>query len=178
MLTDIHRRTSNAARLRSPAELDRKIGPFRAEIVPDATPAWHILKTVPNQEDKAARFLEARAFGIFLPRFVAGSRMVVHYTDWATGRQRHEPIDLGEKLIFPGRVFLFAWDILHHWRRVMACPGVQAVMVDGAERPIVVTDAQMDRIQILQHELAVSRSKRRKRYRSADDRIVLSTVSH
>ncbi len=51
-------------------------------------------------------------------------------------------------------------------------------MVDGAERPVVVPDEQLNKIQLLQFKLAISRSKRRKRYRSAEDRITLSTVSH
>jgi len=160
------------------AEFDRKIGPFRAEIVPDATPAWYVLRTTPGQEDKAARFLEARAIGVFLPRFVAGSRMVLRTTEWGTGRQRHELIDLGEKLIFPAKVFVFVWGILQHWRRIMACPGVQAIMVDGAERPIVVPDVQMDRIQILQAELLAPKRKRRKRYPPAQHRITLTTKGY
>ena len=150
------------------AEFDRKIGPFKAEIVPDATPAWHILRTAPGQEDKAARFLEARAFGVFLPRFVKGARLVLP----------REIVDLSDKLLFPGKLFVFVWDVLAHWRRITACPGVQSIMCDGSERPVVVPDMQMNRIQILQFELAVPRRKRRKRYRSAEDRLTISTISH
>ena len=41
-------------------------------------------------------------------------------------------------------------------------------------------DAQINRIQILQYEFAISRSKRRrrKRYPAAADRLTLSTASH
>jgi transcription antitermination factor NusG len=159
------------------AAFDRKIGQFRAEIVPDATPAWHILRTAPGQEDKAARFLEARAFGVFLPRFVAGSRMHLPYRDPVTGRQRLELVDLSERLILPSKVLVFVWDVLAHWRRIKDCPGVSSIMCDGSERPIVVPDVQINRIQILQHELAIRRPKRRRRYKSADDRITISTVS-
>ena len=150
------------------AEFERKVGPFRAEIVPDATPAWHIVRTTPGAEDKAARFLEARAIGVFLPRFVKGSQMMLH----------GERIDLSERLIFSCLVFVFVWDILRHWGRIKVCPGVQSIMCDVSDRPVVVPDDQLNRIQVLQYKLAISRSKRRKRYRSAEDRITLSTVSH
>ncbi len=89
-----------------------------------------------------------------------------------------ELIDFSDRLIFPGRVFVFVWDVLAHWRRITACPGVSAIMCDGAERPIVVPDEQINRIQILQFELCVARPKRRRRYASADNRIVISTASH
>ena len=104
--------------------------------------------------------------------------MVVHYTEWATGRQRHEPIDLSERLIFPGKVFVYVWDVLAHWRRIMSYPGVQSIMCDGAERPIVVPDAQINRIQLLQVELSIPKPKRRKRYPPAEHRITISTASH
>ena len=150
------------------AEFERKVGPFRAEIVANTTPHWHIVRTAPGREDTAAKHLERRCVGLFLPRFVRGSRLV----------SRNQLVDLSDKLIFPGLVFVFVWDILAHWRRIKACPGVVSIMVDGAERPIVLKDEQIGRIQILQYELAVSRSKRRKRYRSAEDRLVISTASH
>ena len=53
---------------------------------------------------------------------------------------RHELIDLSDKLMFPGLVFVFVWDVLAHWRRIMACPGVQSIMVDGNEKPVIVPD--------------------------------------
>ena len=59
------------------AEYERKIGPFRAEIVPDATPAWHVVRTAPGRENTAAEHLERRCVGVFLPRFIAGSRMTL-----------------------------------------------------------------------------------------------------
>ena len=162
------------------AEYERKIGPFRAEIVPDATPAWHIVRTAPGRENTAAEHLERRCVGVFLPRFIAGSRMTLSYTDRITGRQRHELVDLSDRLILPSKVLVFVWDVLAHWRRIKACPGVQSIMCDGSERPIVVPDAQINRIQILQYEFAISRSKRRrrKRYPAAADRLTLSTASH
>jgi transcription antitermination factor NusG len=112
------------------ADLDRKLGPYRAQIIPDAKPAWHIVKTAPGQENKAAQFLEDRCVGVFLPKFVKGARLVM----------KHELVDLSDKLLFPGMVFVFVWDVLAHWRRIMACPGVQSIMVDGNEKPVIVPD--------------------------------------
>jgi transcription antitermination factor NusG len=160
------------------ATFDRKIGPFRAEIVPDATPAWYIVRTAPGRETVAADHLEKRCVGIFLPRFVHGARMQLRSVDPTTGRQRVELIDLSDRLIFPAKVFVFVWDVLAHWRRITACPGVAGIMVDGNAKPIVLTDAQINRIQILQYELAIAPRKRRKRYRSAQDRLTLTTNSH
>jgi hypothetical protein len=163
MLKEIEARALEIA-----AELDRKHGPYRAEVVPDATPHWHIIRTAAGQETKATEYLADRGIGVFLPRFVAGARLILP----------HEVVDLSNRLLFPGRVFVFVWDVLAHWRRIMACPGVAGIMVNGAEVPIVVPDAEIDRIQIMQFILAVARTKRRKRYGSSDDRIVLSTVSY
>jgi transcription antitermination factor NusG len=150
------------------AEFDRKLSPYRAQIVPDTTPYWHIVKTAPGQENKAATFLEDRCIGIFLPKFVRGARLVTN----------HELINLSDKLLFPGLIFVFVWDILTHWRRIMACPGVQSIMVDGNEKPVIVPDSEINHIQVLQYVLGISKPKRRKRYASANDRIVISTASY
>jgi len=109
--------------------------------------------------------LAHRGIGVFLPRFIAGSRL----------KLGNELIDLGDKLLFPGRVFVFVWDVLAHWRRIMACPGVQAIMVNGSEKPVVVPDAEINHIQVMQYVLAYARPKRRKRYASANDLITVST---
>jgi hypothetical protein len=69
------------------AEFERKVGPFRAEIVPDATPAWYVIRTAPGRENTAAEHLERRCVGLFLPRFVKGSRLVSH----------NQPVDLNPK---------------------------------------------------------------------------------
>jgi len=150
------------------AALDRKLGPYHAQVTPDVAPAWHIVRTTPGQENKAAGYLAHRGIGVFVPSFVPGSRL----------KLGNELLDLGGKLIFPGRVFLFVWDILAHWRRIMACPGVQAVMLNGSEKPVVVPDVEVDRIQVMQYVLAVARPKRRKRYTSANDRITISTLGY
>ena len=136
--------------------------------MPGVTPAWHIVKTAPGQENKAAQFLEDRCVGVFLPKFVHGARMVLG----------QELIDLSDKLIFPGLVFVFVWDVLAHWSRITACPGVQRIMVDDNAKPVIVPDKEICHIQVLQYLLGVARRKRRKRYSSADDRIVISSMSY
>ena len=162
-LAEIHARALEIA-----AEFDRKHGPYRAEIIPRETPCWHIVRTAPGQENKAADYLADRGFGVFLPKFVTGARLVLP----------HEVVDLSDKLIFPGRVFVFVWDVLAHWRRIMACPGVQTIMINGSEKPIVVPDTEINRIQVMQFVLAVARRKRRRRYSSADDRITITPADY
>jgi hypothetical protein len=151
------------------ADLDRKSGPFSFEIVPDTTPTWHLVKTAPGQADKASRFLEARGAGVFLPKFVHGARLVM----------RHEVVDLSDRLLFSSLLFVFVWDILKHWRRVMACPGVQSIMVDGNENPVVVPWDQIYKLMARQYTQGISRPKRRKRrFTFADDHIRISNASH
>ena len=130
------------------AEYERKIGPFRAEIVPDATPAWYIVRTAPGQEDKAARFLEARAIGVFLPRFVEGR------PDGAAQRadRPERPAGISRQGV---RVRVGCAGALAPHHRVPRCE--RASCATAHERPIVVPDAQMNRIQILQYELAIAR---------------------
>jgi hypothetical protein len=148
------------------AELDRTAGPYYAEVLPDVTPRWHIVRTTPGAENKATFFLSHRGIGVFLPKFIKGSRMM----------QSHQPVDVSDTLIFPGKVFVYIWDVLAHWRRITACPGVQSIMVTGSEKPVVVPDQEMRRIQYLEDVLAHrSRRRRRKRYgSSADDLITIS----
>jgi transcription antitermination factor NusG len=126
------------------------------------------VRTAPGQENKATDYLADRGFGVFLPRFAKGARLVLP----------HEVVDLSELLIFPCRVFVFVWDILAHWRRIMACPGVQAIMTNGSEKPVVVPDHEIHRIQVMQYVLAVARSKRRKRYASAEDVITITSADY
>jgi transcription antitermination factor NusG len=150
------------------AALERRDGPYYAQTIEHVTPAWHIVRTTPGQESKATDYLADRGIGVFLPRFIAGSRL----------KLGNEFIDLGDKLLFPGRVFVFVWDVLAHWRRIMACPGVQAIMLNGSEKPVIVPDTEVDRIQVMQYVLAVARPKRRKRYTSVNDRITISTLGY
>ena len=163
-LPDIERRAIEIA-----ADLDaKKRGPYYAEISSHQTPHWHILRIAPGAENKATDALADRGIGVFLPKFVTGARLVMP----------HEVVDLSDKLMFPGRVFVFVWDVLAHWRRIMACPGVHGIMCTGSERPIVVPDDHMRRIQYLQFVLAYRTKRRRKRYPAADDTIKISSADY
>lgn len=148
------------------AVFEAKDGPYAAEILPECKPAWYMFRTVPGKENKAAKYLSARGFGVFVAKFDPGSILRAKIS-LDNGKSRIDLIDLSQKLIFPGRGFLFAWDILAHWRRVVGCPGVQRIVLDNACRPVIVPDTEVNRIQALQFSLTGQQSKRRrKRYRS------------
>lgn len=163
------------------AAIEAKRGPYFAEVVPDVQANWHIVTTWAAQEETAADWLAHRAFGVFVPRFADGAAM----------RDRFgAEVDLSEKLIFPCRVFVFVWDILRHWRRLRACPGVAGVMVDDRERPVIVPEGEISRIQAMQFsklplaQPATARTRRR-RYRriappadSIDAVMTISTRSY
>lgn len=157
------------------AEFDRKDGPYSAELVANTDPHWHMLKVHPNKENKAADFLSARSFGVFLPKFDKGAKITVE-TRNSKGKMQKETVDLSNKLIFPGRLMLFTWDILRHWRRIMACPGVAQIVVDQLAHPLIVPDHEINKLQILQFILSVRTGKKRKRYGvQADDLMTIST---
>lgn len=163
MFAQIERRALEIA-----AVFEKKDGPYFAEVISGCEPRWHMIRAVQNCENKAAGQLSDRGFGVFVPKFDKGSVLRVE-TDLPRGRTKVDQIDLGGKLIFPGRLLLFAWDIMHHWRRVTACPAVLSIMLDGTGEPATVPDGEIDRIQALQFSLTGQQpKKRRKRYKSAE----------
>lgn len=131
-----------------------KRGKFYADIPKGATANWHIVRTLPGKEEKALQYLADRAIGAFLPTFVRGSIVRGRKGQDLTGTRR---------LIFPGLVFVFVWDVLEHWRRIHACPGVQSVVIDGSGQPVVVPDAEINRMQAMQYGYQLAK-KGRKRY--------------
>lgn len=151
-IRDIEQRATRIA-----AYLEWRDGKFRADIRPGIEPRWHLVATVPNKEAKAARFLADRGFGVFMPRFDSPALLRVRHPNG-----RSETIDMSGKLVFPGRIFLFVWDVLHHWRQVKACPGVLNIVVDDRERPVTISDSDMDWIQAVQYGLAPHKRKRYK----------------
>lgn len=124
------------AALENAATVERRNGPFAAELVPES-PCWHLLKTAPSREATAAAHLIGRRFGTYLPTF---------------GRDDVLPISgavRAGKPLFPGYLFIFVWSVELHWRRILGCPGVaQIVTVD--ERPVIVPDKVIDEIQVLE----------------------------
>lgn len=104
--------------------------PTFAELVPDASPRWHLIETHPNQERTAAAHLVARRFGVFIPEI---EEDVVR-----RGRKYHQT-----RLMFTGYIFVFVWDIMRHSSRIKAIPGVARIMLSRMEtRPAVVVDGQ------------------------------------
>lgn len=135
--------------------LDQRDGPYYAEIVPDAHPMWHLIETSPNNELKAAAFLADRRFGVFIPKFAPDVKMTVKGQNLCGTR----------RLMFPGHVLVFAWDIKTHWRRVKACPGVIRILIDRQEHPAVVPHDAVDFIYSLQFGW---KNRKRKRYAGKD----------
>jgi transcription antitermination factor NusG len=125
-----------AALANAETEAQRR-GPYVAEIVPQRSPLWHLVRAAANREASAADYLVKRGFGTYLPTF--GRDDVLP----KTGRVR-----AGAPL-FPGYLFVFVWSIDHHWRRITACPGVMSIVLE-AERPVVVPDRVIDEIQVLE----------------------------
>lgn len=146
-LSEIKRRA-----LEIQAIIERREGQFSAELVPDCEALWHPLAISPGNEFKAVKFLSERGFGVFLPRFTEGASLKLDGVELCGGR----------RLVFPGHCFVFVWDVMRHWRRIRSCPGVVKILVDGAQRPIIVNDATMDFIQALQYGL--DPKPKRKRY--------------
>jgi transcription antitermination factor NusG len=133
MLTKEDKERIERRALEIAATIETKQGKFVAEHVPNCTPQWHLVETAPSNETKAAEFLMKRRFGVFLPMF-----------------EPDVQLKYGNRLIFPGHVFVFVWDVLLHWRRIKACPGVVRIMLDRPEHPVVLNDETMDFIQALQ----------------------------
>ncbi|WP_158255419.1 transcription termination/antitermination protein NusG [Rhodopseudomonas palustris] len=128
---------------------------YLAEIVPGARGAWYAVETVPGEDRIAAAWLCARRFGVYLPelKFVEDRR----------GRK----VDV-VRLMFPGYVFVFVWDIDAHFTRILACPGVRGVVMTqrapavddrvsfrlrGGLEPVKVPDAAIDQIRTVENFL-------------------------
>lgn len=112
-----------------------------AEILPRATPQWHVLETHPNSERLAASHLIARRFGVFVPE--------TEETIVRRGRK----IDV-TRLMFRTYIFVFVWDIMAHQRRIQSVPGVSRIMyvetVRG-KRPVVISDVLIDQIRAVEN---------------------------
>jgi transcription antitermination factor NusG len=90
------------------------------------------VKTVPNQEKIAAAHLIGRRFGVYLPEF-----------DYdPDGKVLLDK----RRLLLPGYVLLFVWDVDRHVRRVRSCTGVLDFLIEG-NRIAVIPDDLVNRIQ-------------------------------
>jgi transcription antitermination factor NusG len=118
------------------ATLEQRDGPYGAEIVPGVDATWHLVRTKPSEESRAATHLTERGFGVYLPML-------------RTFSVRRNRKIINSQLFFPGYVFLWVWDVKHHWRRIKSCTGVHNV-VCIAERPIIVPPSIIDQCQALE----------------------------
>lgn len=167
------------------AVIETRDGKFDAEIIANCRPLWHLLNVRPGSEDKTSEFLVERGFGVFIPRFQKGAKLRIPIEPKKrVDRLSYEEIDLSEKLIFPGRILLFCWDVLAHWRRIKSCPGVHSVLCNDSECPIVVMDGQIAKIQAMQFTLvpcAKPRDRHKSRRRNRDeggDMLTITTKSY
>lgn len=149
--------SSNTARIAAQDAYIERRGPLDAEIIEGLTPRWHILQTSPCREHDAAEYLSERKFGVYLPYY--GERT----------KDRFGKPNYVVHTMFPGYLFVFVWGLLLQRRRILACPGVSAI-VYFADEPAVVPDEQISRIQTgefmldLQHQPKPRRRWRRSRY--------------
>jgi hypothetical protein len=145
-------------------------GPFHAEIVPTETPQWYALQTAPGHEHVAAAHLAGRRFGVFVPAYQEPRQ-------GDCGANQTGPV---RRILFPRHIFLFVWDVLRHWRRIHACPGVVRVLTID-ERPVVVPDAAINQMHMIELKgmSVFDKPKRRrgKRYYRVDGDESVVTIS-
>lgn len=110
--------------------LDARNGIFGAEIIEGKTPHWHVLITMPAHEKIALAHLVDRGFGVYLPE--------AEVTYVRRGRKVTT-----QRLLLPGYLFVFVWDIGYHLDRLRACTGVyDALYVNG--HPAIIPDAEIN----------------------------------
>lgn len=103
-----------------------------AEVFPDVTPHWHVATVLPGRERTAAEDLSDRRFGVYLPES--------EHKEVRRGRV----IDL-KRLMLPGYVFVFVWDVDRHIDRIRACEGVRGLLFRNGCVAIV-PDRLIDRV--------------------------------
>lgn len=114
------------------ATLDGRNAMRNAEVYPGVTPHWHVVTVLPGQERKAADDLGDRCFGVYLPES--------EHTEVRRGRK----VDL-KRLMLPGYVLVFVWDVDRHMDRLRACDGVRGLLMFGGKAAIV-PDRLVDRV--------------------------------
>ncbi len=101
-----------------------------AEVFPDVTPHWHVATVLPGRERTAADDLSDRRFGVYLPE--SEHREV----------RRGRVVDF-KRLMLPGYVLVFVWDIDRHMDRIRACEGVRGMLFNDG-RVAIVPDRLVD----------------------------------
>lgn len=129
-----------------------------AEVFPDVMPHWHVATVMPGRERTAAEDLSDRRFGVYLPES--------EHTEIRRGRK----VDF-KRLMLPGYVLVFVWDIDRHMERIRACEGVRGMLfVDG--RVAIIPDRLVDRIRVVENrerplKAMVEVVKHKKRWRQS-----------
>jgi transcription antitermination factor NusG len=158
-MRDVYLAAIKQQALASIRRADERSGPYDAEIVGGCSPKWHVVVTYPNHEKVVAGHLIARRFGIYLPE-----------SESIEIRRGHQVT--ARRLLLPGYVLLFVWDIDRHWRRVVACPGVQHILM-ADHHPAVVDDRVVDQIRAVENserfslKVTVEKIMKKKRWRQS-----------
>ncbi len=105
---------------------------MEAEIEPGSTADWYLVSTFPGNDVKAMRWLARRRFGVFRPM---QQRQKAHVEGQPIG---------GMEPVFPGYLFVYAWNIQVMQYRVLNCPGVMAILRTAGGRPIPVNQPDED----------------------------------
>jgi transcriptional antiterminator NusG len=150
--------------------------PLSAEIVPNATPRWHVLETRSNHERVVGAHLVARRFGMYVPET---EEDIVR-----RGRKLHVT-----RLMFTGYVFVFVWDIMAHMSRLETIPGVARVLChpptpDGhPATPVIIPDKAIDIVRVEENKkrplravvddevIGKKRGRKRRRVKTWEDRL-------
>lgn len=164
------------------AEKVEKQGPRDAELVPGKPSGWYIVCTQAGQDGVAAGHLIGRRFGVYQPLYPN--------TTVVRGRKVTRMLRM-----FPGYLFIFAWDIDRHVRRILAVPGVSRLL-SIEDKPVRVPDALIDDIRAAENrenpirytvEMTKVRKRRKKRRietweeeveATADDIVAVSSKSY
>lgn len=140
---------------------------LNAEIVPTKDgPKWHVLETLPAHERIVAAHLVGRRFGAYLPEMQYEAVVTKH------GELRRGTKFKAVRMMMPGYVFVFVWDIGLHWDRLKGIPGVSRIMCNALGREIVILDQLIDRIRAAENvlnpgELADVLRKAKRRWRKS-----------
>lgn len=125
--------------------------PYMAEARGGDKAQWHVLTTYPGHERIAAGHLIARRFGVYLPEIERQN----------VGRGR----GVSRSLMFPGYVFLFAWNFARNWPRAKACTGISGILYRSDGTPAIMPDTDIKDIQATEWRELLATPHWRKRSR-------------
>ncbi len=151
------------------ATLDGRYAYRNAEIYPDVTPHWHVATALPGMERTAAQDLSDRCFGIYLPES--------EHVEVRRGRRAEFT-----RLMLPGYVFVFVWDVDRHIDRIRACDGVRGLLFINGQAAIV-PDRVSDRVRVAENrerplKMEVEVIKKKRRWRKSHKTIEEQNISN